>query len=445
MAARSQQSWSSLCFGSVLFLLLATCLISPATSEIKSFRQLSPSNTIIPIDEFGFTANGTVELNVSEISYSSTNPSLNFSRLVFFLATRKTWLSAIQENDDGRSLCPIKLDAFDTVFTLTNKTGNSFATVHSVKKPGLYTLVFANCLRVEVSMEIVSSMYNIDPVTGARDYLSTGEEYLPKIYPLFFLVYSILSVVWAVVLYKKKLTAFRIHYLMLALVILKTVTLLFEEEDKSIIWRTGSAHGWDVPFYIFSVLKGITLFIVIILIGSGWSFLKPYLQDREKKLLMIVVPLQVFANIAQVILDGGLYSSGDYLIWKQVFLLVDITCCCAVLFPIVWSIKKLKEAAHVDGKAAVNLMKLSLFRRYYIVVIIYIYFTRIGVYALGIITSYRYAWTTDFTRELATLAFFVFTGYIFRPVAHNIYFMVDDEDEEAAVEALKIDRDDFEL
>ena len=40
-------------------------------------------------------------------------------------------------------------------------------------------------------------------------------------------------------------------------------------------------------------MKGATLFIVIVLIGSGWSFVKPFLSDRDKKIVMIILPLQV--------------------------------------------------------------------------------------------------------------------------------------------------------
>jgi hypothetical protein len=104
----------------------------------------------------------------------------------------------------------------------------------------------------------------------------------------------------------------------------------------------------------------------------------------------------------------------------------------------------LREAARTDGKAAVNLMKLTLFRQYYIVVICYIYFTRVVVYALETITSYKYLWTSVVAGELATLAFYFFTGYKFKPEAHNPYFVVDDEEEEAAAEALKLE-DEFEL
>lgn len=292
-------------------------------------------------------------------------------------------------------------------------------------------------------MEVESAMYNLDGKTG-RDYLSAGKTVLPRVYFLFSIVYFSLAAVWIYVLYKKRLTVFGIHFFMLAVVILKALNLLCEAEDKSYIKRTGSAHGWDVVFYIFSFLKGITLFTLIVLIGTGWSFLKPYLQDKEKKVLMIVIPLQVVANIAQVVIDETGPYGQDWVTWKQVFLLVDVVCCCAVLFPIVWSIKNLREAARMDGKAAVNLMKLTLFRQYYIVVICYIYFTRVVVYALETITSYRYLWTSVVAAELATLAFYVFTGLKFKPEPHNPYFVIDDEEEEAAADALKLE-DEFEL
>ncbi|KAK8940375.1 hypothetical protein KSP40_PGU010073 [Platanthera guangdongensis] len=109
---------------------------------------------------------------------------------------------------------------------------------------------------------------------------------------------------------------------------------------------------------------------------------------------MVVIPLQVIANIARVAIgESGPYAS-DWVTWKQIFLLVDVICCCAVLFPIVWSIKNLREATRTDGKAVVNLMKLTLFKQYYMVVICYIYFTRVVVYALVTITSYGYIWTS---------------------------------------------------
>lgn len=64
-------------------------------------------------------------------------------------------------------------------------------------------------------------------------------------------------------------------------------------------------------------------------------------------------------------------------------------CCGAIMFPVVWSIRHLQEAAHMDGKAASNLRKLKLFRHFYIMIVCYIYFTRVIVYLLKVIIEQR--------------------------------------------------------
>lgn len=431
---------------SLVFCVLVFQLLSLSSAEIRFNEIRNDNRPIIPFDEFGFTHRGRLELNVSKISLSKSNPDLDFSKVGFFLCTRDSWLHVLQQLEDGEITCALQSDLIKHVFTFNNLNGKSeFNTIYSENDADQYTLVFANCLQqLKVSMDVRSAMYNLEGRSNNRDYLSAGKTILPRIYFLFSLIYFTLAGLWIHVLYRKRLTVFRIHFFMLAVVVLKAVNLLCEAEDKSYIKRTGSAHGWDVLFYMFSFLKGITLFTLIVLIGTGWSFLKPYLQDKEKKVLMIVIPLQVVANIAQVVIDETGPYGQDWITWKQVFLLVDVVCCCAVLFPIVWSIKNLREAARTDGKAAVNLMKLTLFRQYYIVVICYIYFTRVVVYGLETITSYKYLWTSVVAGELATLAFYVFTGYKFKPEAHNPYFVIDDEEEEAAAEALKLEEE-FEL
>lgn len=429
-----------------VLLLFISLLVSFGSAEIRFTEIRSDGRPIIPFDKFGFTHTGRLELNVSQVELSDSNQNLDLSKVGFFLCTLDAWMRVAQQLEDEEVTCVLDSDLIKPVSNFKSLNGqSSFNFLYEEKDADQYTLVFANCLtQVKISMKVRSAMYNLDGKKNRRDYLSAGETVLPKIFFLLSLVYFTLAGVWIFVLYKKRLTVFRIHFFMLAVVILKSFNLVCEAEDKSYIKRTGSAHGWDVLFYIFSFLKGITLFTLIVLIGTGWSFLKPYLQDKEKKVLMIVIPLQVVANIAQVVIDETGPFSQDWNTWKQVFLLVDVVCCCAVLFPIVWSIKNLREAAKTDGKAAVNLMKLTLFRQYYIVVICYIYFTRVVVYALETITSYKYLWTSVVAGELATLAFYMFTGFKFKPEAHNPYFVIDDEEEEAAAEQLKLE-DEFEL
>jgi len=84
-------------------------------------------------------------------------------------------------------------------------------------------------------------------------------------------------------------------------------------------------------------------------------------------------------------------------------------------------------------QSARNVVKLTLFRQFYVMVVSYIYFTRIVVYLLKSTTPYQYVWISDAAGELATLAFYSITGYLFRPASDNPYFAlepeeIDDED-----------------
>lgn len=127
----------------------------------------------------------------------------------------------------------------------------------------------------------------------------------------------------------------------------------------------------------------------------------------------------------------------EYRTWRDIFILVDLLCCGAILFPVVWSIRHLHEASATDGKAAINLRKLKLFRQFYIIIVCYIYFTRIIVYLLKITVAFQYAWLDEMFHEMATYVFFVLTGYKFRPASSQLYFTVgegdDDDDDEVEV------------
>lgn len=52
-------------------------------------------------------------------------------------------------------------------------------------------------------------------------------------------------------------------------------------------------------------LKGALLFITIALIGTGWAFIKHILSDKDKKIFMIVIPLQVRTELCQYLLCCG--------------------------------------------------------------------------------------------------------------------------------------------
>jgi len=137
--------------------------------------------------------------------------------------------------------------------------------------------------------------------------------------------------------------------------------------------------------------------------------------------------LQVFANIAIIVLNETSPVRDSFFTLTDLFHLVDIICCCAILFPIVWSIKHLREGAESDGKSAVNVEKLTLFRQFYVLVVVYIYFTRIIVYLLDNTLPYEYKWASQMASEVATLVFYVTVGMKFRPHKENAYLKLESD------------------
>lgn len=84
----------------------------------------------------------------------------------------------------------------------------------------------------------------------------------------------------------------------------------------------------------------------------------------------------------------------------------------------------------MDGKAHNSLVKLQLFRQFYVMVVVYVYFTRIVVYVLAATVPFYMLWLGPLSTEIATLLFFTVTGYKFRPAVDNPYLPVRSEDSE---------------
>lgn len=426
---------------SVLLLLLPS-----VTAEIKTLTITADSRPMILFEKFGFTHTGHVTVSVSGVSVASTLSSPDPSRLGFFLLSEESLLQVLMELQQNPSFCVLDSQYILSLFTfrdLSPPPHASFNQSYPVSSPNEYSLFFANCApESQVTMSVRTTVYNIDN-GKTKDYLSAGQTQLPALYFLFSLAYFAFLVFWIHTCYRNKRSVHRIHMLMAGLLMMKALNLICAAEDKHYVKVTGTPHGWDVLFYIFQFIRVVLLFTVIVLVGTGWSFLKPFLQEKEKKVLMIVIPLQVLANVASVVIGETGPFIKDWVTWNQVFLLVDIVCCCAIIFPIVWSIRSLRETSKTDGKAARNLAKLTLFRQFYIVVIGYLYFTRIVVFALRTIAAYRYQWVSNAAEEIASLAFYLVMFYMFQPAEKNEYFVLDEEEEEAAMAALR--EEEFEL
>ncbi|XP_046827392.1 protein GPR107 isoform X2 [Vespa crabro] len=310
--------------------------------------------------------------------------------------------------------------------------------VANKEEEGLYNLYFHNCPNYKGDTQVAVDFTIQIAEINHGNFLSAGEMPLPALYFMMAFLFLFSGSFWVFILKKSKHPVFKIHYLMAVLVFLKSLSLLFHGVNYHFIQTKGEhVAAWAILYYITHLLKGAVLFITIVLVGTGWTFIKHILADKDKKLFMIVIPLQVLANVAEIIIEEGEEGDIENQTWRDVFILVDLLCCGAISFPIVWSIRHLQEAAHTDGKAAVNLRKLKLFRHFYIMILGYIYFTRFIAYLLKSTVPFQYEWLDEMSREMATYVFFVLTGYKFRPASANPYFTLttdevdqgDDDDE----------------
>ena len=412
----------------------ASTLTTLVESRIDKVRLSHDDRPLILVAEpFGFNENGVIEMEIGKVTIFLPENSATADKTRIGMALRTDDVDAEVTRPSSSEECLLEDGNARVLFTLEEVDNNRakdgiFYYKNSITEGsgGIYSLYFVNCLEdSDVTVSIATSMYNALP-NGGKDYLSAGKKLLPAVYMVMFICSLLMLGVWGNLLSKRRLHVQRVHVLMLVLVVFKALTLLSQYGMNHYIQKTGDPEGWNIAFYIFSFLRGLMFFTVIILLGTGYSYFKPFLSDNEKKLLMFVIPLQVLANVAIIIMDEDSPADRDWFTWRDIFHLLDIICCCAVLFPIVWSIKRLREAATTDGKAARNLEKLALFKQFYIMVVAYVYFTRIIVYLLQATLPYQYTWIGDAAGEIATLAFYIMTGFKFQPAQHNPYLSLEE-------------------
>uniref|UniRef100_A0A1A7YAX2 G protein-coupled receptor 108 n=1 Tax=Iconisemion striatum TaxID=60296 RepID=A0A1A7YAX2_9TELE len=311
----------------------------------------------------------------------------------------------------------------------------SFHMLFGEKSQGLYSLKFHYCHNMEPGIKIPYSFTVDVKEKNLEGFLSAAEIPLSRLYICMAGVFFTAAMIWVYTLMKHRYSVFKIHWLMAALAFTKSTSLVFHSINYHFINTEGHPiEAWAVMYYITHLLKGALLFITLVLIGTGWAFVKYILSDKEKKIFIIVIPLQVLANVAYIIIESTEEGSSEYYLWKEILFLVDLICCGAILFPVVWSIRHLQEASSTDGKAAMNLEKLKLFRHYYVMIVCYIYFTRIIAILLKITMPFQWQWCYEFLVEVSTLIFFVLTGYKFRPASNNPYLQLPQDEEDVEMD-----------
>jgi hypothetical protein len=164
----------------------------------------------------------------------------------------------------------------------------------------------------------------------------------------------------------------------------------------------------------------------------------------------MILVLQIVNNIALTVLSNETEGETSYEGWTATLHLVDIVCCCAVLVPIVWQVNALEKSVEVDevdeqdeeeremglasGEKGEILSKLKLFRSFYLLVVVYIYSTRILIYLFATMLDYKHLWLRYVVIEVVTLAFYVTVGLMFKPSAENPYLSVKRDEEDSSLQ-----------
>ncbi|KAJ3614841.1 hypothetical protein NHX12_018411 [Muraenolepis orangiensis] len=278
----------------------------------------------VHLNTFGFYANGSLDVKLNSLH--------------------------IPENVEYKKNPLTKTPLYLTLGKVNSSYNFSFHIQFGPRAEGLYSLNFHYCPNKQSGSDNTYSFSVEVMEKNPGGYLSAAEIPLSRLYICMAGVFFTAAVIWVYTLVKHRYSVFKIHWLMAALAFTKSVSLVFHSINYHFINTEGHPiEGWAVMYYITHLLKGALLFITLALIGTGWAFVKYILSDKEKKIFMIVL-----ANIAFIILESTEEGSSEYGLWKEVLFLVDLICCGAILFPVVWSIRHLQEASSTDGKGKMS-------------------------------------------------------------------------------------------
>ncbi|CAH0475453.1 unnamed protein product [Peronospora belbahrii] len=457
-------------------LLLTTALMLPRTFGMKqSWIFTNEKRPYFFIERFGFGPNGHMDVRVSNIEIKNTTMLESSQPLqagLLFVHQEDIWetmalLNDVNEDDELEdsltspetldrcvlNLCPddvwINFTDIQTwhlslsvqLMRVDHGQGND-SRVNGPLETGFYYLFYAQCPHgIDVSFHMDALFTN-----GDQEFLSIGDSPLPLVYLMMSVFFLSAAIIWWSCLVRHLQHVQRVHWLMAILVSVKTIALFAEAMRAYYMKRNGDTlTAWTAVTYTFMSLKGILLFSVLMLIGTGWSLLKPHLSQKDKSVLSLVLVLQVVSNVAQILEAETAVGTRAWVSWREILIVADIACCAAVLLPIVWSIRQLRVAAATDGKAFANLQKLTQFRSFYLFVICYIYMTRLVLQLLKASLPYDATWVAVAVSELAALIFFTTTGYRFRPLPLNPYLEVPMHEDDLEEFALEDDEDDLDV
>ncbi|CEO96832.1 unnamed protein product (mitochondrion) [Plasmodiophora brassicae] len=434
----------------VVVVLGAVALLGAASARIEELTVDHDSRPVVLMEVFGFDVHGRFELRLDNVvMHFQKATDVTLTPNAKFVLKRSLEPATYPVPGATAPFCfheyvfDSQMHVFDTKYDLahaekTSDTSVSFPTqtfALDVINPGLYHLFWSNCAPgSSISFTATLTEYNA-PFKGSdqRDYLSIGESPLPTVFALSALLLVVEAAVWIRLLRRSEAHQVKkIHHLMTFVVAVKAIASGLDAIKLATLKATGVFDEWAYLFYIAHSIRTLAFFAGIVLIGNGWSYMTPFITARDKRIITAVLSLQVVVNIALVVEETTMPGFVFWLRTRDILLMLDIICCCAILFPLMWSIQHLKQtiSSRNDEKAAQNLGRLKRFRKFYGLVVVYIYTTRIIVLLMASLLPYRMTWLSTLTYETATIVFYALTGWWFRPATQTPYIPIDQDNVE---------------
>ncbi|KAJ3439980.1 hypothetical protein M0812_16025 [Anaeramoeba flamelloides] len=413
--------------------LIFLLLVLPIFARVEYVEILNDERKQFFLTSFVFQDGGTIDLNLQYLKLfgGSTNKQSQSPSIPIGFLIQKINSFPSRSTTEHKIECS-KLDSAELeedeylIENSLKRWKEGFQKRVDIKKKGLYGIFFRTCLEKEnVSFKLKMVLKN------GKNYLSVGEIKLPSIYLFYSICYSGFVLIWFLFLKFKKKNAkcTRLHNLLSILLIAKLLAISSRTFEYYSIKNTGVPKGWNIPSYIFSFCRGVLFFATILFFGSGYSLIKSHMSSKEKKLLMIVLPVQAMTNIAMIVIEEASPATKDYFTLWDLLKCFDIFCLCLVLFPIVWTVNELKRGVNLDHSNTRTIEMFRIFRLFYTITVVYIYITRIVVVIFTRFLTYHFFWVSVFIQELSSLVFIAFVAIQFRPYPNNTYVNVYQKDD----------------
>jgi G protein-coupled receptor 107 len=444
-----------------LKLLLLLLLFSYAESRIHTLKVTNDPRFVWSIEPFGFYEGGKISITVRDVSATPINAGHVMGFVIF------PTMSIADINANVKVLAETQLCALDAappgaraLNMSDRKLWTYFHENDVIEGGGMFDLLFTHCLPVNSGntmsadsimnggpLSLRRNLASTEPVTVSftlevifvnpgENYLSAGDIPLPGLFGFMTVAFAGTAVFWVWWLRKNQADVHRVHHLMTLLICVKALQLMFEALMYHYIAVTGHNSAWNAMFYIFTILKTCIMALVAILVATGWSILRPFLTQREKTVLACALWLQIIANTAIIVTDEIAPGSLTYLEFSYLFYIADLLAAVAVVVPLHWSVKQLHQTyasgagADTSAKTQETLDRLVAMRAFYTTTLVYVYVTRLLLWLLSQGVSYRYTWLPPFLEEVVCLAYYVWTGYKFKPSLENAYLRVSQDDDE---------------